>query len=54
MALPPFVGFAQASIAPENFKLLLGDPLGVKMLIGAGVLQMLGMLVISRLVKVEY
>lgn len=54
MALPPTVGLIQTWLAPDNMALLLNDPLGQKMLIGAAVLQGTGMFVISKLVKIEY
>jgi len=53
-ALPPFVGLSQMVIAPDNFKLLFSDPLGIKMLLGALVLQAVGMLVISKIVNIKY
>jgi tight adherence protein B len=54
MAVPPAVGFAQTIIAPANIKVLTSDALGIKMLVGAVVLQLLGMIIISRIIKVEY
>lgn len=54
VALPPFVALAELVISPSNMTMLARDPLGVQMLIGAGTLQLLGMLVIRRIVKVEY
>jgi tight adherence protein B len=54
MGLPPFVAFAQSVIAPENSRLLLADPLGQKLLIAAGVLQVIGMLIIRKIIRVEY
>jgi tight adherence protein B len=52
--MPPVIGGALFLIAPQNAMLLFRDPLGVKMLIGAGVLQALGMFWISKVIKVEY
>jgi tight adherence protein B len=52
--LPPVVGIAQFIISPENGRMLINDPLGVKMLIGAGVLQCIGMLWIRQIVRIEY
>ncbi len=52
--MPPVIGGALFLIAPQNALLLFRDPLGVKMLIGAGVLQALGMFWISKVIKVEY
>jgi tight adherence protein B len=54
MGLPPTVAVAQFVIAPQNAALLFNDPLGVQMLIGAAVLQGIGMLVIRKIVNVEY
>jgi tight adherence protein B len=53
-AMPPAIGGALFLIAPQNALLLFRDPLGVKMLIGAGALQALGMFWISKVIKVEY
>jgi Flp pilus assembly protein TadB len=39
---------------PENFRPLFTDPLGVKMLIGAGILQVVGTLVMRKLINFEY
>jgi len=52
--LPPFVGLAQMVIAPDNFKVLFTDPMGIKMLVAALVLQGIGMLVIRKIVNTEY
>jgi tight adherence protein B len=52
--LPPIVGVAQLVIAPSNAALLFSDPLGVKMLIGAAVLQVTGMLWIRKIIRIEY
>ena len=54
MGLPPTVAVAQFVIAPQNAALLFSDPLGVRMLIGAAVLQGIGMLIIGKLVNIEY
>ena len=54
MGLPPTVAVAQFVIAPQNAALLFNDPLGVQMLIGAAVLQGIGMLIIRKIVNVEY
>ena len=53
-ALPPFVGLAQMVIAPGKFALLFSDPLGTDMLIGALILQAVGMLVIRKIVNIKY
>jgi tight adherence protein B len=53
-ALPPVVGMAQFAIAPTNAVLLITDPLGVKMVVGAAALQAIGMLWIRKIIRVEY
>jgi tight adherence protein B len=53
-ALPPVIGLVQFLIAPQNATLLFHDPIGQGMMAGAGVLQVLGMLWISKIVKIEY
>jgi tight adherence protein B len=52
--LPPALALAMFVVAPGNLKLLINDPLGVKMIIGAVVLQVAGTLVIRKLVDIEY
>jgi tight adherence protein B len=53
-ALPPFVGLSQMVIAPDKFTLLFTDPLGNYMLLGALVMQGVGMLVIRQIVNIKY
>jgi len=53
-ALPPAVGAAQFVISPDTANLLFDDPLGIKMVIGALVLQGIGMLWIQKIVRIEY
>jgi tight adherence protein B len=52
--LPPFVAVAQAVITPQNFALMVNDPLGQYMLIGAFCMQVLGMLVIRKIIQIPY
>jgi tight adherence protein B len=54
MALPPLIGVGQAIMAPGQVRLLFSDPLGLKLVLGAAALQIVGMLVIRRMVKVAY
>ena len=54
VGLPPATGIAMMSIAPENAKLLVTDPLGIKMVIVAIILQVTGGLVVKRMVNIEY
>jgi len=41
-------------VAPQNMRLMIGDPLGVQMIIGALVLQVIGTLIIRKLVDIPY
>ena len=52
--LPPCMAFAMYTLGPENFAPLFTDPLGVRMLIGAGVLQVMGTLIMRKLINFEY
>jgi tight adherence protein B len=54
VALPPAMAVALVFLSPENTKLLVTDPMGVKMVIGAAVLQILGGLTVKKLVNIEY
>lgn len=53
-ALPPCLAVAFFVISPSHMRLLIDDPLGVKMIIGAVGLQILGTLIIRKLVNIEY
>jgi tight adherence protein B len=53
-ALPPVIGAVQFLIAPQNASLLFHDPIGQGMLVGAGVLQLVGMLWIRKIIRIEY
>lgn len=52
--LPPCAAIGMFAIVPEHMKILVTDPLGVRMVVVALVLQVLGSLIIKRLVDVEY
>jgi tight adherence protein B len=51
---PPALAAVMFVIAPEHMKLLTSDPLGVKMIIGALTLQVIGTLIIRKLVNIPY
>jgi tight adherence protein B len=53
-ALPPCVGLALFTINPSDYRPLFTDPLGIRMIVGAIVLQIVGTLVIRKLINVEY
>ncbi len=52
--LPPAVGLILFLIAPQHMRVLIDDPLGVQMVMAAVVLQIVGVLIIRRIVNVEY
>jgi tight adherence protein B len=52
--LPPSLAGVLCIISPEHMKTLVSDPLGMKMIVVAVVLQVIGTLVIRKLVNVPY
>ena len=52
--MPPALAAMMIVIAPEHMKAFVDDPLGVRMIIGAIVLQVIGTLAIRRIVNVEF
>jgi tight adherence protein B len=52
--LPPSLAGVLCIISPEHMKTLISDPLGMKMIVVAVVLQVIGTLVIRKLVNVPY
>jgi tight adherence protein B len=52
--LPPALAGAIFVIAPGHMEILTGDPLGVQMIVGALVLQLMGTLTIRKLVNIRY
>ena len=52
--LPPALAFAFMLVVPTHLESLFNDPLGVRMVVVALVLQVLGMLVIRRIVNIEH
>jgi len=53
-AMPPGLAVAMFVVAPGHMKMLISDPLGVQMIIGALVLQVIGTLIIRKLVNIPY
>jgi tight adherence protein B len=53
-ALPPVVATILFILSPDHMRLLIDDPLGLYMVIGGVVLQVVGVLIIRRIVDVEY
>ena len=52
--LPPALAAVLFAVSPQFIRVLADDPLGVKLAIGAVALQVAGMVIISKLVQVEY
>jgi tight adherence protein B len=53
-AMPPALAVAMMVTTPQHLRLLINDPLGVQMIVGAILLQIIGTLVIRRLVNIPY
>ena len=54
MAMPPIMALMLFQLSPDSMSLLLTDPLGIRMLIGAAILQVVGAMIIRKIVNVEY
>jgi tight adherence protein B len=52
--LPPCVAMATFVLSPLHMQTLLGDPLGVRIIVTAGVMQVLGAFIIRKIVDIEY
>lgn len=52
--LPPSVAVAAFVISPMHIQTLLGDPIGVNMIMAAAVMQVVGTLIIRKIVDIEY
>jgi tight adherence protein B len=52
--MPPALAAVMMVITPEHMKMLINDPLGVQMIIGALTMQVLGTLIIRKLVDIPY
>jgi tight adherence protein B len=52
--LPPSLAMAFLITSPNHIMTLINDPMGVKMILGALVLQIVGTLIIRKLVNIEY
>jgi len=52
--MPPALAAAMLIISPDHMHMLINDPLGVKMIVGALTLQIMGTLIIRKLVDIPY
>ena len=53
-AMPPSLAVVLCFVSPDHMSMLVTDPLGIKMVAVAGILQVLGTLAIRKLVNVPY
>jgi tight adherence protein B len=53
-AMPPILAGVMTIVAPEHMRSFVNDPLGVRMIIAAVFLQVIGTLAIRRIVNVEF
>jgi tight adherence protein B len=53
-ALPPSIAVVLLSSAPEHIQTLTTDPLGIRISILAATLQVIGVLIVRRLVDIKY
>jgi tight adherence protein B len=51
--LPIVLGALMFVIAPEHIGLLFTDPLGIRMVVAAGILQVIGFITMQRIVNIE-
>jgi tight adherence protein B len=54
VAIPPSLGAVLFVINPKHWATLVGNPLGVKLIIAAIALQVTGTLIIRKLIRIEY
>jgi tight adherence protein B len=54
VCLPPALALALMAVSEEHRKTMFGETLGIQMMIGAAVLQVIGTLIIRKIVDVEY
>lgn len=54
VCLPPTLGLFFMATNPEHRELMLGEKLGIQMMVGAGVLQGIGTLIIRKIVNIPY
>ena len=53
-AMPPIVAIMMFFVVPDSMRLLVTDPLGIRLIILGIVLQITGSIIISKILKVEY
>jgi tight adherence protein B len=53
-AMPPALGLILCFVSPEHMKTMVTDPLGIQMLAVGGTMQVMGTLIIRKLVNIRY
>jgi tight adherence protein B len=53
-ALPPALGLILCFVSPQHMKTMISDPLGIRMLAVGGTMQVIGTLIIRKLVNFRY
>jgi tight adherence protein B len=52
--MPPLLATVLIMFSPKSMSVLWTDPVGIKLVVGAVLLQILGSLIIKKLVNIEY
>jgi tight adherence protein B len=52
--MPPALAVVLYFVSPQFMRVLIDDPLGIRLVLMAVVLQIVGTLIIAKLVEVEY
>ena len=53
-ALPPSLAVVLGFVSPEHMQTMFSDPLGIQMMVVGGTMQIIGTVIISKLVKIRY
>jgi tight adherence protein B len=53
-ALPPSLAVILTFVSPDHMKTMISDPLGVQMMVVGGTMQVIGTLIIRKLVQIRY
>jgi tight adherence protein B len=53
-SMPPSLGLILCFVSPEHMKTLITDPLGMQMLVVGGTLQVIGTVIVRKLVNIRY
>jgi tight adherence protein B len=54
ICLAPVLALALMSVSPEHRTTMFGEPLGQQMMVMAVVLQLIGTVIINKIINVEY